>query len=149
VFEDLATDLPGLYGSAGVADLVPVPAATLRACIEALDAPALATCWTDDMTLGWVYQYWNDPERERLDEKLHGGGKLEPHEIASKTQLFTERYIGGLVAAEQPRSDVAGHVPQARLDARRGDRWHAGPPRGTARGSGEGSAMPGTCRSRS
>ena len=43
------------------------------------------------MTLGWVYQYWNDPEREALDAKLNGGGKVEPHEIASKTQMFTER----------------------------------------------------------
>ena len=93
VFEDLALDLPGLYGPAGVADLVPVGAATLRHLIEALDDPALASCWTDDMTLGWVYQYWNDPEREALDEKLNAGGKVEPHEIASKTQMFTERYM--------------------------------------------------------
>ena len=93
VFDDLATDLPGLYGSAGVADLCPVPPATLRHVVDALNDPALSTCWTDDMTLGWVYQYWNDPEREALDAKLNSGGKVEPHEIASKTQMFTERYM--------------------------------------------------------
>ena len=93
VFEDLATELPGLYGPAGVADLVPVPAATLRHVIDALNSEALESCWADDMTLGWVYQYWNDPEREALDVKLNGGGKVEPHEIASKTQMFTERYM--------------------------------------------------------
>lgn len=93
VFEDLAHQLPGLFGPAGVADLVPVPAGTLRHVIEALDDPALASCWTDEMTLGWVYQYWNDPEREALDAKLNSGGKVEPHEIASKTQMFTERYM--------------------------------------------------------
>ena len=93
VFEDLATELPGLYGPAGVADLVPVPAATLRHVIDALNADGLKTCWTDDMTLGWVYQYWNDPEREALDDKLNDGGKVEPYEIASKTQMFTERYM--------------------------------------------------------
>ena len=93
VFEDLAADLPGLYGSAGVADLVPLPTATLRHVVESLDDPDLDTCWSDDMTLGWVYQYWNDPEREALDAKLNAGGKVEPHEIASKTQMFTERYI--------------------------------------------------------
>ncbi|MCC5578211.1 BREX-6 system adenine-specific DNA-methyltransferase PglX [Microtetraspora sp. AC03309] len=93
VFEDLATELPGLYGPAGVADLVPIPAATLRHVIDALNSEALESCWTDDMTLGWVYQYWNDPEREALDDKLNGGGKVEPHEIASKTQMFTERYM--------------------------------------------------------
>ena len=93
VFEDLALDLPGLYGHAGVAELIPVPASTLRYVVESLDAASLASCWTDDMTLGWVYQYWNDPEREALDAKLNAGGKLAPHEIASKTQMFTERYM--------------------------------------------------------
>ena len=93
VFEDLSHELPGLFGAAGVAELVPVPAATLRHAIEELNKPELETCWTDDMTLGWVYQYWNDPEREALDAKLNSGGKVEPHEIASKTQMFTERYM--------------------------------------------------------
>jgi len=93
IFEDLATDLPGLYGSAGIADLIPVPVSTLRAVVEAFDDPELQSCWTDDMTLGWVYQYWNDPDREALDAKINDGGKIEPHEIASKTQMFTERYM--------------------------------------------------------
>jgi Eco57I restriction-modification methylase len=93
VFEDLATDLPGIFGQAGVAELVPIPAGTLRHLVDAMDNDDLASCWTDDMTLGWVYQYWNDPEREALDDKLNKGGKVEPHEIASKTQMFTERYM--------------------------------------------------------
>ena len=93
VFEDLAVDMPGLYGPAGMAELIPVPPATLRTVIEALSDPRLDSCWTDDMTLGWVYQYWNDPEREALDAKINAGGKIEPHEIASKTQMFTERYM--------------------------------------------------------
>ena len=93
VFEDLATDLPGLFGPVGIASLIPVPASTLRHVVDALNAPELETCWQDDMTLGWVYQYWNDPEREGLDAKLNAGGKIEPFEIASKTQMFTERYM--------------------------------------------------------
>ena len=93
IFDDLAIDLPGLYGNVGLTALIPVPAATLRAVVEAFDAPALKSCWTDDMTLGWIYQYWNDPEREAIDAKLNDGGKVENHEIASKTQMFTERYM--------------------------------------------------------
>lgn len=93
IFDDLAIDLPGLYGNVRLTALIPVPAATLRAVVEALDTPELESCWTDDMTLGWIYQYWNDPEREALDAKLNDGGKVEPHEIASKTQMFTERYM--------------------------------------------------------
>jgi hypothetical protein len=95
VFDELALDLPGLYGRNGLADLVPVPHATLRYVVEQLDRPELAGCWTDDMTLGWVYQYWNDPEREAIDAKLNtdSKAKVERHEIASKTQMFTERYM--------------------------------------------------------
>nr|HPH66537.1 BREX-6 system adenine-specific DNA-methyltransferase PglX [Kofleriaceae bacterium] len=88
-----ALDLPGLYGPVRMTSLVPVPAATLRAVVDALDDEALASVWTDDTTLGWIYQYWNDPEREALDAKLAASKKLENHEIASKTQMFTERYM--------------------------------------------------------
>ena len=93
LFEELAEDLPGLFGSAGIGDLIPIPPATLRHAVEELNKDELESCWADDMTLGWVYQYWNDPERERLDTKINDGGKIEAHEIASKTQMFTERYM--------------------------------------------------------
>jgi hypothetical protein len=92
LYDELALELPGLFGKVGLTELFPIPASTLRAVIEALDALDPDT-WRDDTTLGWVYQYWNDPEREALDDKLNGGGKVEPHEIASKTQMFTERYM--------------------------------------------------------
>lgn len=93
LYDELALELPGLFGDVGVTALFPITASTLRAVIEALNQPELQDAWLDDTTLGWVYQYWNDPEREALDAKLNGGGKLEPHEIASKTQMFTERYM--------------------------------------------------------
>ena len=92
VFAELALELPGLYGPVGLVALFPMPAALLREVVEALNEPELASAWGDDMTLGWVYQYSNDPEREQLDAKITAGGKIEPHEIASKTQMFTERY---------------------------------------------------------
>jgi hypothetical protein len=93
LFDELAIDLPGLFGDVGLTRLFAVPAAALREAVERLDDPGLAPAWTDDTTLGWVYQYWNDPDREALDTKISGGGKIEPHEIASKTQMFTERYM--------------------------------------------------------
>jgi hypothetical protein len=93
VFDELALDLPGLFGPVGLGELIPIPHHTLRAVVEALDDEELASCWRDDLTLGWVYQFWNDPDREALDEKVKNRGKVEPHEIASKTQLFTERYM--------------------------------------------------------
>ena len=93
VFGELSQELPGLFGPVGLTALVPMPPETLRHMVELLDEPVLESCWSDDLTLGWVYQYWNDPAREALDAKLNAGGKVESHEIASKTQMFTERYM--------------------------------------------------------
>lgn len=92
LFAELAMALPGLFGDVGLTSLLPVPASTLRQAIEALDEIPVEA-WRDDLTLGWVYQFWNDPDREALDAKINASGKIEPHEIASKTQMFTERYM--------------------------------------------------------
>ncbi|MDQ3367229.1 MAG: BREX-6 system adenine-specific DNA-methyltransferase PglX [Myxococcota bacterium] len=138
IFDELALDLPGLFGPVRMTSLVPVPAATLRSIITAFDDADLESVWTDDTTLGWIYQYWNDPEREALDAKLAAQKKLENHEIASKTQMFTERYmvewllhnsLGQLWlamckkhgwTADVQRDDRDGSVLD-RLDARRAD----------------------------
>jgi hypothetical protein len=93
LYDELSLEMPGLFGRVRLSSLFPVPASTLRVVVEALNDPALQDAWLDDTTLGWVYQYWNDPEREELDAKLNAGGKVEPHEVASKTQMFTERYM--------------------------------------------------------
>ncbi len=92
-FDEVAVDLPALFGEVGLSGLFQVPPEMLRATVEALNQPELDEAWTDDTTLGWTYQYWNDPRREALDAKIKDGGKLEAHEIAPKTQMFTERYM--------------------------------------------------------
>lgn len=92
LYDELALEMPGLFGRVGLTELFPISASTLRTVVEELDALDPDT-WLDDTTLGWVYQFWNDPERKALDEKIASGGKIENHEIASKTQIFTERYM--------------------------------------------------------
>ncbi|MBK8256774.1 MAG: SAM-dependent methyltransferase [Polyangiaceae bacterium] len=93
VFDDLSVDLPGLYGERPLDPYFTLSPAALREVIAALNAPALGSAWLDDTTLGWVYQFWNDPTREAIDERVGPRGKVAPHEIASKTQLFTEQYM--------------------------------------------------------
>jgi hypothetical protein len=52
LFAELALDLPGLFGPVGLTQLFPIPAATLRELIEALNDSALDEAWGDDTTLG-------------------------------------------------------------------------------------------------
>jgi len=94
VWDQLALELPALFTRDEVQECVPIPGTTLLWLLDQLNAPELVDAWRDDTTLGWLYQFWNDPDREAVDAKLNTtSGKVEAHEIAAKTQLFTERYM--------------------------------------------------------
>jgi hypothetical protein len=77
----------------GMLSYVSIPQDALTLLSERLQNPELQKFWSDSLTLGWVYQFWNDPVKKIIDEKIKDGGKVENNEIASKTQLFTERYM--------------------------------------------------------
>lgn len=93
VFAEQEAEITGLAGDEELAGMLPVPAAALRELVERLDDPALASAWTDDTTLGWVVQFWVDPERREIDARLDAQGKLPPEDVPAKTQVFTDRYI--------------------------------------------------------
>jgi hypothetical protein len=93
VWDELARELPALFAWNEVHETIPVPGPTLLWLIDTLADAELRDAWRDDTTLGWLYQYWNDPDRKAIDAKIKDGGKVESHELAAKTQLFTERYM--------------------------------------------------------
>ncbi|WP_157744193.1 BREX-1 system adenine-specific DNA-methyltransferase PglX [Halopenitus persicus] len=58
--------------------------------LDAIDDDA----WESDEALGWVYQYFGEEEREEIDERVDEENyKIAGTDIATKTQLFTPRYI--------------------------------------------------------
>jgi hypothetical protein len=58
--------------------------------LDAIDDEA----WESDEALGWVYQYFGEKEREDIDERVDEENyKIAGTDIATKTQLFTPRYI--------------------------------------------------------
>ncbi len=94
VWDSLSGDLPALFTRTPLQDCVPLPGTTLIWLINEFAKAELADVWLDDTTPGWLYQYWNDPDRKAVDEKLKNTtGKVEAGELAHKTQLFTERYM--------------------------------------------------------
>ena len=61
--------------------------------LDKLDAIA-DDAWESDEALGWVYQYFGEDEREEIDERVDKENyKISGTDIATKTQLFTPRYI--------------------------------------------------------
>ncbi|AUX37614.1 MULTISPECIES: Eco57I restriction-modification methylase domain-containing protein [Sorangium] len=126
LFEELAIDLPGLYGERPLDRYFTLSPAALREIVAVLNAPELATAWQDDTTLGWVYQFWNDPQREAIDARIGPRGKVDAHEIASKTQLFTEQYMVEWLL-ENSLGRIALDMRKAR-EARHSDQPKAPPP---------------------
>lgn len=94
VWDQLSLELPALFEYNEVHQCIPISGPTLLSLIEKLNRKEVQDVWTDDTTLGWLYQYWNDPDRKAVDYKLNNtSGKVEAHELSDKTQLFTERYM--------------------------------------------------------
>lgn len=73
--------------------LFPRPRA-LTDLLARLNAPAVGAVWLADETVGWVYQYFNEPELQAAFEKVRiSGEKFEAKDIPSATQLFTPDWI--------------------------------------------------------
>ena len=73
--------------------LFPRPRA-LADLLSLLNAKGLEPVWLADETIGWVYQYFNEPELQAAFEKVRtSGAKFEAKDIPSATQLFTPHWI--------------------------------------------------------
>ncbi|MAT42173.1 MAG: hypothetical protein CL609_07510 [Anaerolineaceae bacterium] len=67
---------------------------SLNGLLALLNALELAEIWQADETIGWVYQYFNEPELQAAFEKVRvGKEKFEAKDIPSATQLFTPDWI--------------------------------------------------------
>lgn len=54
--------------------------------------PEPSTVWEQDETIGWFYQYYNDPsERKRMRDE--SAAPRNSRELAVRNQLFTPRYV--------------------------------------------------------
>lgn len=94
-----ASELPTLFGENKILRFIVYKPGVILELVR-LSSPVSrgsGGIWQDDTTLGWVYQYWNDPDRTKVNKKVSGSGtdkgKIEKHEIPYVTQLFTERYM--------------------------------------------------------
>lgn len=92
LYDELALDLPSLFSRAGPESQAFPDEATLEAVLGLLNDPALADLWKEDETVGWVYQYYNDPqERKKMREASQA--PRNSRELAVRNQFFTPRYV--------------------------------------------------------
>lgn len=94
--EQLAREVKVLFDANNLPSrLFPRPRA-LRELIEMLNAPELREAWTpgNEETIGWVYQYFNEEEKDAVFTRLNKQKqKIRREDLPAVTQLFTPRWI--------------------------------------------------------
>jgi hypothetical protein len=92
IFEDVSRELRALFDPRDPASLLWPKRAALLELLDILNRPELAELWSEDETLGWVYQYFNgDAERKRMREE--SSAPRNSRELAVRNQFFTPRYV--------------------------------------------------------
>ncbi|KVL48437.1 hypothetical protein WT12_19280 [Burkholderia territorii] len=92
VFDALAQDLPGLFDRySPQGRLFPREAALLQV-LNLINDADIAPRWSEDETIGWIYQYFNSKE-ERKAMRDASQAPRNSRELAVRNQFFTPRYV--------------------------------------------------------
>lgn len=92
LFDELSLDLGVLFDRADAMGLLFPGEQALRDLFDELNHPDIAPLWTEDETIGWIYQYYNDPE-ERKRMRKESAAPRNSRELAVRNQFFTPRYV--------------------------------------------------------
>lgn len=92
LFDELAVDLGVLFDRRSPQGLLFPRETALQALFGLINAVDLEALWAEDETIGWVYQYYNDPaERKKMREE--SAAPRNSRELAVRNQFFTPRYV--------------------------------------------------------
>jgi hypothetical protein len=92
VFDELSRDLPGLFDRySPQGRLFPREAALLQV-LNLINDADVAPLWSEDETIGWIYQYFNSKE-ERKAMREASQAPRNSRELAVRNQFFTPRYV--------------------------------------------------------
>ena len=102
VFDELAIDLPAVFDRFSPYALLFPSEKVLLELLEIINDEDLniyresghqpINLWTEDETIGWIYQYYNS--REEISEMREASGApRNSRELAVRNQFFTPRYI--------------------------------------------------------
>jgi hypothetical protein len=92
LFDELAVDLGVLFDRRAPQGLLFPREAALLELLKLANATDLEELWAEDETIGWIYQYYNDPaERKKMREE--SAAPRNSRELAVRNQFFTPRYV--------------------------------------------------------
>ena len=92
LFDELALEIGILFQRHSPQGLLFPREKALLDLIELLNASDLDSLWAEDETIGWIYQYYNDPlERKKMRDE--SSAPRNSRELAVRNQFFTPRYV--------------------------------------------------------
>ena len=92
VCDEMATDLGTVMDSRAHNALLFPRERCLGEVIEAMNHGDLEPLWGEDETIGWIYQYYNDPDERKLMREASQAPR-DSRELAIRNQFFTPRYV--------------------------------------------------------
>ena len=91
LFDELSTEVKVLFDRRDVASALWPKRQPFEALLDVLNAPDLDGIWSEDESIGWVYQYFNSSDERR--EMRESQAPQTSRELAVRNQFFTPRYV--------------------------------------------------------
>jgi hypothetical protein len=92
LFDELSVEVKVLFDRRDTASLLWPRRGALTELLEILGQADLTGVWSEDETIGWVYQYFNSGE-ERKKMREDSSAPRNSRELAVRNQFFTPRYV--------------------------------------------------------
>ena len=92
LFDELTVEVKVLFDRRDSASMLWPRRGTLTELLEILGQADLTGAWSEDETIGWVYQYFNSGE-ERKKMRDESQAPRNSRELAVRNQFFTPRYV--------------------------------------------------------
>ena len=92
MFDELAVDLGVLFDRSTPQSTVFPSERCFEGVLAELGKPEFTHLWSEDETIGWIYQYFNPPE-ERKAMREASQAPRNSRELAVRNQFFTPRYV--------------------------------------------------------
>lgn len=92
LFDEIALDLGMLFDRMTPQSVVFPTERCMEDVLTELNKMDLMHLWTEDETIGWIYQYFNPPE-ERKAMRDASQAPRNSRELAVRNQFFTPRYV--------------------------------------------------------
>ena len=117
-FQKRAAELPGVFDPNAHAIALRPSISALKRCIALLSgAEDNEALFQAGDTLGWLYQFWNAEEKDKVFERLRTkkGAKIEGADLIPATQLYTEPYMVKFLVQNSLGALWAGLNPDSAL----------------------------------